>query len=274
MSKLRKLDDVENLLIDMDGVLWRGNTPLPGLTTFFAFLREHAIRFVLVTNNASNTAQHYVKRLADYGIEVSLKEILTSAQATAEHLAQKSEPHTPVYVIGGNGLTEALTHNRFRLVDSDDHPRYVVVGWDRELTYDKLAKATLAIRAGADFVGTNPDRTWPSEQGQVPGAGATLAALQAATDVEPTVIGKPSPLMFRTAMQRMGAAYYNTAMIGDRLETDILGGQRAGVTTVLVLSGVTSDADLSDAQVRPDLVFDDIAAFVRAWKGRRAGVAS
>jgi 4-nitrophenyl phosphatase len=197
------------------------------------------------------------------------EEIITSAQATAEHLAGQAAPGTPIYVIGMAGLRQPLTEQGFHLLD--DHAelgdaRYVVVGWDRHLTYDKLAEAALHIRAGATFIGTNPDPTWPSERGQAPGTGATLAALQTATDVAPTVIGKPSSLMFQIAMKRMGADAAHTAMIGDRLTTDIAGAKNANLKTVLLLSGVTSAAELAESTLQPDLRFENLAALTQAWK--------
>jgi 4-nitrophenyl phosphatase len=236
-----------------------------GLADFFDLLRGRQIAFVMVTNNASKMAGDYVQRLASYGVEISSDEVLTSAQATAGYLAEESEPDTPVYVIGENGLRQALIDAGFRPVGADGEPKYVVVGWDRQLTYEKLAQATVHIYSGAIFVATNPDRTWPSERGLLPGAGSILAALQTATGVEPTVIGKPSPLMLQIAMDRIGATPVTTAMLGDRLETDILGGRNAGTTTIAVLSGVTTPEDLASSPYQPDLVFDDIAALTHAW---------
>lgn len=262
------LSKLQHLLIDMDGVLWRGAEPVAGLADFFASLRRRRIGFVLLTNNASKTPAHYVERLTGYGIAVTPAEIITSAQATADYLAGQCAPGTPVYVIGMAGLRQAMAERGFQLLDAAAEPgsvRYVVVGWDYHLNYEDLAQATLHIRAGAGFVGSNPDRTWPSERGLLPGAGAILAALQAATDVEPTVVGKPSPLMFQIALRRLGAAASTVAMLGDRLETDILGGHDAGLTTILVLSGVTTPADLAASPFQPDLVFDDITALTCAW---------
>jgi 4-nitrophenyl phosphatase len=270
MDQQTSLGRLQHLLIDMDGVLWRGDRPMPGLADFFGLLRRRQIKFVLTTNNASRVADYYVERLAGYGIEISPAEVLTSAQATAGYLAERSAPGTPVYFIGEDGLRQSLVQGGFSLVNADEQPRYVVVGWDRHLTFEKLAQATLYIRAGASFIATNPDRTWPSERGLVPGAGAILAAVEAATDVEPMVIGKPSPLMLQIAMRRIGAQTSTTAMLGDRLETDILGGQNAGLTTILVLSGVTKPDDLEASSVQPDLVFDDIAALTQAWPEVRA----
>jgi len=263
MREKPSLAKLKHLLIDMDGVLWRGNVPMPGLLDFFTLLREQSIGFVLVTNNASRTSDSYRNRLASYGIETSAQEVLTSAQATARYLAERAKRGTPVFVIGEEGLQRAITERGFRLVAADDQPNYVVVGWDRHLTYDKLAQATLYINAGATFIGTNPDRTWPGEQGLLPGAGAILAAVEAATGILPTIIGKPSPLMLKIAMRRMNAQPETTAMLGDRLETDILAGKNAGALTILVLSGVTKRADLVQPCCEPDFVFDDISALSR-----------
>jgi 4-nitrophenyl phosphatase len=268
MNNYTQLSNLKHLLIDMDGVLWRGAEPKPGLVDFFALLRQRQIGFMLATNNASRTSDHYANILAGFGVQVSTDEIITSGQTTADYLTQRAEPGTPIYVIGGDGLHRLLAERGFRLLDANAEPgsaAYAVVSWDRQVTYEKLAQATLHIRAGAGFIATNPDRTWPSERGLVPGAGAIIAAVQAATDVEPAFIGKPSPVMLQLAMRRIGASAATTAMLGDRLETDILGGQNAGLTTILVLSGVASLDDLATSPIQPDLVFDDIAALTRAW---------
>jgi len=274
MNDYATLSQIRHLLIDMDGVLWRGDKPMPGLKDLFGLLRGRPVPFVLTTNNASKTPEHYVRRLDEYGIEISTGEIITSALATADYLAERAGPGTPIYVIGMDGLRQALSARGFQLLDGDAEPgsaRYVIASWDRQLSFDKLAQASLHIRAGATFIATNSDRTWPSERGLLPGAGAVLAALQAATDVEPIVIGKPSPWMLQLAMRRMGADPAATAMLGDRLETDILGGHNAGVSTILVLSGVTRPADLTHSPTQPDLVFEDIAALTQEWVRRTKG---
>ena len=241
---------------------------MPGLTDFFAFLRHQKIGLMLATNNASRTSEHYTSVLADFGVQISPDEIITSGQTTARYLAERSAPGAPIYVIGGDGLHQLLAERGFCLLDTGAEPgsaEHVVVSWDRQVTYDKLAQATLHIRAGAHFIGTNPDRTWPGERGLVPGAGAIIAAVQAATDVEPTIIGKPSPVMLQLAMRRMGASAAATAMLGDRLETDILGGHNAGLTTIMVLSGVSGRDDLAASPVQPDMIFENIAALTQAW---------
>jgi 4-nitrophenyl phosphatase len=162
-----------------------------------------------------------------------------------------------------DGVRTALAQAGFSLVEED--AEFVVAGMDFAVCYERLAQATLQIRAGAPFIGTNPDKTFPSERGIVPGAGSILAFLEAATGVQPTVIGKPGTAMIEQALARLGAQPDHTAMLGDRLETDILAGQRAGLTTLLVMSGVTTQELLSRSEILPDLVFEDVGHLERVW---------
>ncbi len=263
----RDLRAVRAVLCDMDGVLWHGNRPLPGLHAFFEHLRREAIPFTLVTNNASKTPRQYVEKLARFGIEVEEAEVLNSALAAASYLKERAPAGAEVYPVGGEGVHAALREAGFRLVGEEaPHADYVVVGWDPALTWRKMARATLLIRKGATFVGTNPDRTFPAEEGQVPGNGAQLAMLEAATDRKPIVVGKPSPELYRQALARMGRRPEETLVIGDRLDTDILGGVRLGALTAMVLSGVHGEAELRRSLVSPDFVFRDLAALVEAWR--------
>lgn len=258
------LASIRHLIVDMDGVLWRGDHPLPGLTDFFATLQALDIRFVLATNNASKRPDDYQEKLARFGVAVPLEAILTSAQATADYLASIAPPGTPVYAIGGNGVRHALEEKGFLLTEED--VRYVVVGWDPDLYWQKMAKAALLIQRGAGFIGTNPDTTYPTPAGRVPGNGSNLAVLELTTGVQPVVIGKPEPWLYRTAMARMGASPETTAAVGDRLDTDILGGRRAGLRTILVLSGITTREELVRSPWRPDLVCADIGELARLWR--------
>jgi 4-nitrophenyl phosphatase len=263
-QSLETLRDIRALLIDMDGVLWRGKTPMPGLSDFFGLLRERPIAFRVVTNNAGRTPDQYVEKLAGMGVHVTRDEILTSGVATAQYLAATA-PGASVYVIGTEGLRQLLSDHGLRL-SSGDRADFVVVGWDQELTFRKLADATILIRAGAKFIGTNPDVTWPDDQVLLPGNGATLAYLQASTSVAPLIIGKPERPMFDAALAALGADRTATAMLGDRLETDILGAQAAGLRAILVLSGASDRAALEAGTVRPDWVFDDIQDLTCAWR--------
>jgi 4-nitrophenyl phosphatase len=259
-----KLTQLRSLIIDMDGVLYRLNTPLAGAAGFVQFLRETGKHFLLVTNNSTLTVAQYVAKLAGMGIPASEGDILTSAEATAQYLASMTPPGTRVYVIGEHGIRAALQKRGFVLADDSD-VAYVVAGLDRRLTYDKLRAAALAIRAGAQFIGTNPDKTLPTEAGLIPGTKAILAALEVATGTPPLIIGKPEPAMLQLALQKLQAEPGTTAIIGDGLETDIAGGHRLGLTTILVLTGVTSPEQLAQSALQPDLVYPDIAALHRAW---------
>ena len=257
------LRDIHALVIDMDGVLWRGDDPLPGLVGFFELLRERPIAFRLATNNASRSPGQFVDKFASLGVEVAPDDILTSAGVTAQHIAAIA-PGASVYAIG-DGTRQAVLDHGLHL-SSGEQADFVAVGWDPKLTYKELSEATLLVRAGAKFIGTNPDRTLPSERGLLPGNGAILACLQAATDVEPFIIGKPERAMFDAALAAMGADVAHTAMLGDRLETDILGGQNAGLRTIFVLTGASDEAELADSPARPDWVFEDIQELTRAWR--------
>ena len=270
--------NINTLIIDMDGVLWHGDQPIPGLVEFFAILRERKIRFILATNNASQTAEQYVNKLARMGVTVDSAEILTSAMATALYLAQRTQPaSTRVFVIGEKGAREPLLDQGFTLTGlyevnapGDTGPKkgadYVVCGMDRELTWDKLATAALNLNAGAQFIGTNPDTSLPTELGFTHGNGAIIAALQAATGIAPTIIGKPEPLMYQQALALLGVEPTGTLAIGDRLETDILGAVRAGIPSLMVLTGVSSEADLKTSTYQPDWVLPDIRAITAALR--------
>lgn len=262
---MQRLITIRHLIIDMDGVLYRESDAIPGLVDFFGFLRQRDTHFVLATNNSTRTPAQYVEKMAGMGVQITPADLITSAQATAAYLREISPPGTPVYAVGQVGLTTALQEAGF-VLDSR-RVEFVVAGLDVHLTYEKLKTATLLIHRGARFIGTNPDVTLPTAEGLAPGAGAILAAIQASTGVAPTVIGKPEPTMFQQAMARLGAAPADTAALGDRLETDILAAQRTGILSLLVLSGVTDRALLAESEVRPDLVFEDIADLGEKWAG-------
>jgi 4-nitrophenyl phosphatase len=263
-SPIQELAKMRAVVSDMDGVLWRGNQPMPGLVDFFAFLREQDIRFILATNNATRTAAQYAAKLAEYGVQVSEAEILPSCDVVSDYLKTVAPPGARVFVVGEAALADSLTARGF--VVNEDEADYVVAGLDRTATYAKMARATRFIRRGAHFIGTNPDKSWPGEHEITPGAGAILAFIEAATDVKPFIVAKPEPVMFQQALARMGSRPEETIMIGDRLETDILGGQRAGLKTILVLSGIHQEADVEKMDIHPDWIFRDIGELTVAWK--------
>lgn len=272
------ISDIGGLIIDMDGVLWHGNQPLPGLNDFFATLRELKISFVLATNNASLTQQQYIDKLAAMSVEVSPSEILTSSMATARYLKENlPADQRRVYVIGEEGLTKPLQQQGFTLTDlyqvnqpekgiNEVGADIVVSGLDRKLTWDKLATATLNIRAGAAFYATNADTTLPTELGEVMGNGGVLAALTAATGQTPIVIGKPEPILYQQALEILGTDQHNTIAIGDRLNTDILGAVNAGMRSLMVLTGISSEADIAEVDYAPDWILPDIRAITEMLK--------
>lgn len=259
---MRPLGQIHRFILDMDGVLYRGQRSLPGAKEFLEHLKARGKPYMLVTNNSTRTPQEYVAKLRTMGIEVKEERILTSALATAEYLSQVLAPGAPVYVVGERGLQQAVSERGFVL--SEQGVRAVVAGMDRQLTYQKLKIATLAIRAGALFIGSNPDTSFPAEEGIVPGAGAVLAAIEVASGVKPVVMGKPEPGLFTAALGRMRATPQETAVIGDRLETDVLGGKRCGLTTILVLTGISQEEDLKNSEIQPDFVFKDLIELGRA----------
>lgn len=260
---------IRTLLFDMDGVLYRGKQRLPGVREVLAFCDQHAITYACITNNATMTPRQYEEKLAAMGIQMSGERVLTSALVTGRYLRSHYPRGTTVYAVGMRGLLEALFDDGY-FVPHEDQPDLVVQGADFELTYDKLKAACLAIRAGAHFVATNPDKTFPSELGLVPGAGSIMAALQTATDVEAQVIGKPQPTMFQVALDLLNSKPEETVVIGDRLDTDIAGAQNAHLRSVLLLSGVARPADLEESVYQPDAVFEGLPQFLAAWTDHKS----
>lgn len=259
---MKHLKDIKHLVIDMDGVLYVGNDPLPRLPEFIAFLRRHGIGFVMATNNSGSTPKQYAAKLAKMGAEVQPHEILTSGTATAQWLTRHYPPGTRVHVFGEASLREAMAEAGFVLVDED--AAVVAASIDWQVNYDKIKRACLLIRRGARFVATNLDPTRPTEEGLVPGTGALIAAIETGSEVKPVAIGKPEPVMFELAMAQMGARPETTATLGDRIDTDMMGGVRAGLATILVLSGSTTREEAE--AYGPDFLFADIAGLLDAWQ--------
>ncbi len=255
-------NDIKAWLIDMDGVLYHGKRPLPAATEFITALQETGAPLLFLTNNATRTPAEYVQRLAEMDIHVTEDAIFTSALATARYVEKNYPPPRRVIVIGGNGIRRAMQEAGYELVDRAEGVTLVISAMDIDATYARMAEATLAIRAGATWVQTNPDPTFPSEWGIVPGAGAIMAFLEAATEQKPLIIGKPEPGIFRQALDILGAAPEETVMLGDRLETDILGGHRAGLKTICVLTGIASRAQAEAYDPRPDWIIDDLTALL------------
>jgi len=259
LAGLRKL---RGLVIDMDGVLWQGDTPMPGLHEFFDVLKRRQIKFVLATNNNTQTPEGFVKKARKLGVEVLPEQVVTAAVATVHYLRSKYPHGSRIYVVGEAALKGLISEAGFTLADTS--VTAVIATMDRGLTYDMLKRATLLIRGGADFIGPNPDTSYPTQEGIVPGGGAVLAAISASSDREPLIMGKPESWIFQISMERMQLGSEDTASLGDRLATDIAGGQRLGLKTILVLSGVSTAADLDSSPIQPTWVFPGIEELARA----------
>jgi 4-nitrophenyl phosphatase len=253
---------LRGLLIDLDGVVYTGRRPIPGAADFLAQARRRGLRLLLVTNNSTTSPTQVAERLRAMQIDVRPDEILTSAQAAVGFVREHAEPGTRVRIIGETGLREAAQSEGFAIVDDGDAAAdWVIAGLDRTFTYEKLTGAVRSILGGARFVATNADALLPVEGGQVlPGAGTMVAAISAGTAVEPTVIGKPEPGMYQHGLRRLGNFRPSeAAMIGDRIDTDIIGAQRVGLATILVLSGVATAAEAAAMDPPADAVVDDLA---------------
>lgn len=269
------LKEIRSLMIDMDGVLWHGAKPLPGLHEFFATLRDLEIPFVLATNNASKTVAMYEEKLANFGVTVDKQQILTSAEATGDYLQRQYAAGTAVFVIGDAGLRDAVTTRGFQIltveqVKAGHTAPVVVIGFTQHARYDEFAAGAILVNNGAQYVASNPDPSYPSEWGILPGAGALASVIQVGTGVDPLYIGKPGATMFQTGLERLHSRPQETAMIGDRLTTDILGAQQVGMRTILVLSGVTTKEVMHESPIRPDFVYSGIAELAQAFRPARA----
>jgi NagD protein len=243
-------------LTDMDGVLVHEGMALPGAADFLARLTERQRRFLVLTNNSIFTPRDLSARLARSGLTVPESAIFTSALATADFLAAQL-PGGSAYCIGEAGLTTALHEAGYTLTDTA--PDYVVLGETRTYSFEAITQAIRLIGQGARFIATNPDVTGPSAEGPLPATGSVAAMVTKATGAEPYFVGKPNPMMFRSAMNRIDAHSESTMMVGDRMDTDIVAGIEAGLETVLVLSGSTKRSDVTRFPFRPAHVFDSIA---------------
>jgi NagD protein len=243
-------------LTDMDGVLVHEEKALPGAAEFLERLVDRGRRFLVLTNNSIFTPRDLAARLARTGLHVPEESLWTSALATADFLHSQL-PRGSAYVIGEAGLTTALHEVGYVMTDTD--PDYVVLGETRTYSFEAITRAIRLVGRGARFIATNPDVTGPSPEGPLPATGAVAAMITRATGAEPYFVGKPNPMMFRSAMNRIEAHSESTIMIGDRMDTDVVAGIEAGLDTILVLSGSTAAADVARFPFRPGRILDSIA---------------
>jgi NagD protein len=250
---------IESWLTDMDGVLIHEGVPIPGADAFLKRLKESGKPFLVLTNNSIYTARDLQARLTRMGLDVPVKNIWTSALAMAKFLHDQ-HPGGTAYVIGESGLTTALHDIGYVLTDHE--PDFVILGETRTYSFEAMTKAVRLINDGARFIATNPDSTGPSTEGALPATGSVAALITKATGKEPYFVGKPNPLMMRAGLNAIGAHSETSAMIGDRMDTDVLAGLEAGMSTFLVRTGLTSDADIARYPFRPSQVVDSIADLV------------
>jgi NagD protein len=257
--RVRERKPVETWLTDMDGVLVHEGHPVPGAPDFVNKLRTSGRSFLILTNNSIYTARDLQARLRRLGFDVPETAIWTSALATAEFL-NIQRPGGTAYVIGEAGLTTAMHEVGYILTDHE--PDYVVLGETRTYSFEAITTAIRLINDGARFICTNPDPTGPSNEGALPAAGSVAALISKATGIEPYFIGKPNPMMMRSALNTIDAHSETTAMIGDRMDTDILCGLEAGLETILVLSGISAAADVERYPYRPSRILSSVAELI------------
>jgi 5'-nucleotidase len=256
VSYVTRTREICSYLMDMDGVLVREDHAIPGADAFIARLRERDIPFLVLTNNSIYTPRDLSARLRQHGIDIGEENIWTSALATARFLDDQ-RPGGTAFVVGEAGLITALHQAGYTM--TDNHPEYVVLGETRSLSFERITVATRLIRNGARFIATNPDATGPSVRGPIPATGSVAALITHATGVAPYFVGKPNPLMMRSALNAIGAHSESTAMIGDRMDTDIISGMEAGLETILVLTGLTTRELAEREPYRASRVIDSIA---------------
>lgn len=245
--------------MDMDGVLVRGNTAIPGAQQFIERLIENGAKFAILTNNPMYTPRDLQHRLKNVGLEVPDNCLFTSAMATAQFLHTQM-PNGSAYVIGETGLTVAL--HDIGYVFTDQNPDYVVLGETTNYNFEMISKAVRLVAEGARFIATNPDPAGPTEKGLVPACGAMAALIEKATGVAPYFVGKPNPLMMRAALRFLGTHSETAVMVGDRMDTDIVSGMESGMETILVLTGCTQEHEVAAFPYRPNKIAASIAEIV------------
>jgi 4-nitrophenyl phosphatase len=251
----------EAFIIDLDGVIYLLNEPVPRASEAMNRLQKSGARFLFLTNNSASTPQMYVDRLAKFDIQVGLEHILTSSQAAGIYLERNYEVRgKTAVVVGEEGLLHELQSRGVIVVAPERCARadFVFVGWDRHFDYDKLRAATVAVRAGATYIAMNADATYPTPEGLWPGAGTMVAAVSTGAGTEPYIVGKPNPFIVEVALERLGVSKDKALLIGDRLDSDIEAGNSAGVDTLMVLTGISSEEEIAEDGPRPTYVRKDL----------------
>lgn len=251
---------IKALILDMDGVLWRDTEPIGDLPTLFKKIQLLGWKTIFVTNNATRSVSQYVEKLASFGITVDQSQIINSGLATVIYLKERHPSGGPVYIIGEEGLFDSLEEHGFW--QSTTKPLAVIASLDRDLTYEKLKLGATFIRSGVAFLGTNPDPSLPTPGGYIPGTGAILAALEAATEKKPIIMGKPSPTMYQIALNYLQIEPENALVIGDQMPTDIAAGIEAGCQTALVLTGVSDENTPNSYNYKPTFISPSLTQLI------------
>jgi 4-nitrophenyl phosphatase len=251
-----KVKTYKGFLIDLDGTMYRGTEPIPEAIDFVKKLEEKGYPYLFVTNNSTKTPDQVSDVLVKMGVPATTEHIYTTSMASASVITEEKQK-ARVLMVGEEGLRQSLLDYGHQIVEAD--PDYVVMGLDREITYDKLARATLAVRNGATFIATNGDCALPTERGLMPGAGSLISVVTTSTGIKPTFIGKPESIMIEQALERIGVRKEEALMIGDNYDTDILAGIRANVDSLMVLTGVTEEKHLNNIDEKPTYVIQSLA---------------
>lgn len=262
---MAKYPELKALILDMDGVLWRDTEPIGNLPSIFKRIDDLGLKFVLATNNGSKTITEFLDKLTGFGLILAPQQIVTSAMATGSYLTRRFPQKGQVYVVGSTGLKSTLAGYGFihdELITAQSGLA-VVIGLDLEVNYEKLAKASSLVRAGLALIGTNPDITYPTPQGLLPGAGTIIRAVETASEVDAIIIGKPKPELFIKALEVLGTLPHETLVVGDRLETDIAAAQATGCLSALVLSGASTLEQAQNWYPQPDIIVKDLAELIR-----------
>lgn len=251
--------EYEGAIVDLDGTIYRGDSLLPGAAEFLARLRDAGVRPLFFSNNPTKSRQEYVERLAGLGLDVAAEEVLSAGTVTTQFLAS-NHADDAVFLVGAPGLRRQFQAASLDVVADATDADVLVVSWTREFDYGDMLAGYRALEAGAAFYGTDPDRLIPTADGMVPGSGSLINAVGGVAEVEPErILGKPSEEARRAALEAIGVPAPRCFVVGDRLDTDVVLGERAGMTTVLVRTGVTADTDLAESAHRPDVVVDSLA---------------
>ncbi len=256
---------IKALILDMDGVIWRDEAPIGDLPKIFATLRQRGLKFIFATNNSTKTPEQYIEKLSTLGVNVEPWQVITSAIAAAQLLKRDFPSGGHIFVIGEEGVKSALREQGFEIstIDNAEKSDAVIFGLDRHVNFAKMREATLLVRRGVPFYATNPDKTFPTPRGEIPGSGAWVSVIvTAAGGVEPIYAGKPFPFMMELCLQKLGTTPAETLVVGDRFETDILAGQAVGCPTALVLSGVSVESDSETWRPPPARVEADLSAVI------------